>query len=431
MAKLAVILNEREAREARVLSAEFDKALSSEMLFRPIISGLPPTVVTGFRKAIESHKNELQSLLDAYEAAKAGDYSALQRRAGNDPGLSLIVGRIARGLTQKELGRKLGLKEQQIQRYEADRYTSISLGNFHRVASVLGMQWTLALSDWAGSGWNVAKQISAIEVKKIMKHARENAWFTGSDIDGPVEEESFNYLQRYVSNHIVKYGTPTLLRTGFNVEDHSDDLLLVAWRARVTRIAEEMLAKQQSEYNPLDISWLLELVRLSRHASGPARARQLLHSKGILLIVERQIPGMKVDGAAFLVNGVPVIGLTLRRDALDNFWFTLLHEVAHVILHYRAGLNIGFFDDAEAADIDEVEREANDFASNMLIPDEKWKRSPARITKSAAVIEKFAQELEIHPAIVYGRIRKERNDYTIFSSAIGSNQVRKHFTTEG
>ena len=133
-----VILNEREAREARVTAADLGKLLSSEHAFEPIIAGLPAQVVSGFRRAVKSHKDEIDALVEAYEAAKSGDFERrMKRRAGNDPGLSLVVARIARNLTQKELARKLGLKEQQIQRYEADRYSSISLANFRRTAKML------------------------------------------------------------------------------------------------------------------------------------------------------------------------------------------------------------------------------------------------------------------------------------------------------
>jgi HTH-type transcriptional regulator / antitoxin HigA len=426
MANLGMILNEREAREARSRAIELDAVLSSANIFDPIVAGLPPKIIEGFRKALKAHQGELNSLVLAYESAKDGDYSELKRRAGNDLGLSLIVGRIARGLTQKELARKLGLKEQQIQRYEADRYSTISITNFHRVASVLGVQWEVKLSDWISSGWNVAHKVTATEVKKIIKHARASGWFDDDSLIDASDEESFNYLQRYVSDQIVKYGSPSLLRTGLNVEDHSDDLLLLAWKARVTRRAENTIMSMGLEYRPLDISWLLELVKLSETDDGPARAREFLLRKGIVLVAEPQIPGMKVDGAAFLVDGTPVIGLTLRRDTIDNFWFTLMHEVGHVILHYRAGLAVGFFDDTETVSLDEIENEANDFASNILIPEEKWKRSPARIAKTAEVVEKFAKELRIHSAIVFGRLQKERGNYATFSNRIGRGLVKKY-----
>lgn len=90
------------------------------------------------------------------------------------------------------------------------------------------------------------------------------------------------------------------------MQDHSEDLLLLAWKARVTRRAEQIIAVHSVAYRPLDITWLLELARLSQHGDGPARARDLLLSKGIVLVAEAQIPGMKVDGAAFLLEGVPV-----------------------------------------------------------------------------------------------------------------------------
>src|SRR4051812_21153916 len=127
MSNLSMILNEREARDARATASELSRLLSSEQAFEPIVAGLPPQIVNGFRKAIKVEKVELEASVAAYEAAKTGNFEELKRRARNDPGLSLIVARIARDLTQKELARKLGLKEQQIQRYEADRYNSISL----------------------------------------------------------------------------------------------------------------------------------------------------------------------------------------------------------------------------------------------------------------------------------------------------------------
>jgi HTH-type transcriptional regulator/antitoxin HigA len=281
------------------------------------------------------------------------------------------------------------------------------------------------LSDWIGSGWSIASKVSAEEVKKILKHARTHRWFDQEAAALPTDE-SYNYLQRYVSDHIVRYGSPSLLRTGLNVEDLTDDLTLLAWKARVTRRAELVIAAGMIEYRPLDVSWLLDLVKLSAHDDGPDRARRFLLEKGIVLIAEAQIPGMKVDGAAFLVDKIPVVGMTLRRDAVDNFWFTLLHELAHIILHYRTGLSHGFFDDTDAVSLDELEREADEFASNMLIPEERWKRSPARIAKTAAVIERFADELGIHSAIVFGRVQKERNNYTIFSDKIGRGLVRRY-----
>jgi len=402
--------------------------LSSEQLFETIITGLPIGVVDGYRRALAAQKADLQEIIEAYEAAKDGNYSELKRRAGNDPGISLIIARISCGYSQKDLARRLGLKEQQIQRYEADRYRSISLSNFRRVAHVLGVKWEMRISEensqWFGDDWRRDLDFTVSDIKKVIKHAREYKWFE-DDFSEISEEESQNYIHKYISNHILSYGAPTLLRTGLNVVDQTEDLLLVAWKARVIRIAEKIIEDNKVEYSGLGLTWLSELVQLSVFDDGPARACKFLLSRGIVLVAEPQIPGLKLDGAAFLVGNVPVIGMTLRRDTVDNFWFTLLHEVGHIVLHFRAGLRLGFFDDTENNTVDEIEEEANSFASNMLVPEEKWRRTPARISKSPDVIAKFAGELGIHPAIVFGRIQKERKDYAFFSNKIGRGSVRK------
>lgn len=425
------ILNEREVREANATIDEMERALSSDAHFAPIVAGLPLEVVNGYRRALRAQKQELRTQVDAYIKAKSGDYSDLLKYSENDLGISLIVARIIKGYSQRQLARRLGLKEQQIQRYESERYRSISLSNFRRIAHALGVSLKVNIGETTGflggGGWELTAKYGVGDIKKVIKHARQNNWFDYDSKNGDDEIGAYS-LERYVYEYFRKFGSPALLRTGLNVEDLSNDLGLVAWRARVTKLAEAIIQSNKVTYSGLDISWLTNLVHLSRHDDGPAKARELLLRHGIVLIAEPQIPGTKLDGAAFLIDGVPVIGLTLRRDTIDGFWFTLLHEVAHVILHYRMGMSVGFFDDTEDTEregLDEVEREANEFASNMLIPSEKWKRSPARISKATAPIEKFASELKIHPAIVFGRIQKERRDYATFSDKIGRGMVRK------
>lgn len=427
MAVGSVILNEREAKEARAAIAEIDGALSSESVLASVVAGLPSEAIGGVRKSLVTEKRELLALVDAYEEAKSGKFEKLKQLAGNDPGLNLIVARITRGFTQKELAKKLGLKEQQVQRYESERYRTISLANFQRVAAVLGVRWEMAQSKPFDNGWALAGQPSPNDVRRVLKHARLHGWFDESDDRSASEEESFSYLHRYVADHVISYGAPSLFRTGMTVTDHSDNWALLAWKSRVIRVAEPIIAAGVVEYRPLDVSWLMDLVRLSARKDGPVVAQKLLLSKGIVLVAEPHISGTSLDGAAFLVGDVPVIGMTLLRDRLDNFWFTLLHEVAHVILHHRTGLKAGFFDDTESTSVDEMEEEANTLASNLLVPEVLWKRSAARIAKTPAPIERFAKELCVHPAIVFGRIRKERQAYQAFTDRIGQGLVRQQF----
>lgn len=422
MAAGSIITNDRQERDVAVTIDQITHALSSEQVLKAIVEGLPREVIDGVRRSLSFELRELADSQKAYKDAQAGDFVGLKTRAGTDVGSQLIVARVIKGWSQKELARRLFLPEQQVQRYEVERYRSISLGNLIRVARTLGVHLNADLPSSPDNPWLPTYEMSSTELHKVLKHAREHGWLDKNDQS---DDSGISQLRRTVAEHVGEYGTPSLLRTGLNVEDRSKDWVLLAWKAQVTRHAKKIIQRRRVKYRPLDVSWLKDLVRLSAKDDGPSHVPDLLAEHGIILIAEPQIAGMKVDGAAFIIDDTPVIGLTLQRDSLDNFWFTLLHEVAHVILHYRTGLASGFFDDIDNPEVDAFEDEADKFASNMLIPEELWTRSPARIAKNAEPIERLARQLEIAPAIVFGRIRMERKNYAIFSDKIGRGKVRK------
>lgn len=428
MSSNLIISNDRQARETAALIEQINQALSSEQVLKSIVEGLPREVIDGVRRSLTSERNELLETLKSYNEAKSGDFESLKTRAGGDLGDFLIAARIIKGWSQKDLAKNLGLREQAIQRYEAERYRGISLGGYLRFAKVLSVRLSADLLPAFARDILPSFESTEKEAQKVLKHARAHGWLQNNDES---DENGFNQLIRHMTDHVEIHGTPSLLRTGLNVEDHSTDWLLLCWKAQITRRAKDEIETSKVKYRPLDVSWLMDLVRLSRSDNGPRQAKELLREHGIILIIEPQIPGMKVDGAAFLIDQTPVIGMTLLRDSIDNFWFTLLHEIAHVILHYRTGLSAGFFDDTETADVDELEEEANKFAANMLIPEEVWSRSPARISKTAGPIEHFAEQLGISPAIVFGRVRLERKNYSIFSDKIGRGKIRKQFLSVG
>lgn len=424
MAGALIITNERQEREARALLAQVEEALSSDAAFQSLIAGLPVGTIDGIRRLLNTELRELRDSLAAYTAGIGGDLKLLQRAANGDPGTLLIVARVARGWTQKELSRRLFVPEQQVQRYEAERYRSISLAGLLRVCRTLGVQLSANVPDRLDEAWLPDSEMSARELTRVLRHARDNGWLQKADQS---DENGMAYLRRTVAEHVGDHGTPSLFRTGLNVRDHSEDWLLLAWKAQVTKRAKAEFATTKARYRPTTLGWLPDLVRLSAEKEGPQLAVQMLRENGIFLIIEKYVPGLNVDGAAFLVDDTPVIGMTLLRDRLDNFWFTLLHELGHVVLHYRTGLAAGFFDDIEDQDLGDLEDEANQFAGSLLIPDEIWRRTPARIANSAQPIEALARKLSISPSIIFGRIRKERSNYNLFANRVGQGEVRKFF----
>lgn len=205
-----------------------------------------------------------------------------------------------------------------------------------------------------------------------------------------------------------------------------DQRALVAWTAQVINRARRIKIKTKFRPDALSLEALKEIAKLSVHENGPVRAVRHLESLGIAVIVEPHLSKTYLDGAAFTFEDRPIIGLTLRHDRLDNFWFSLLHETAHVWRHLPAGGQ--FFDDLDVDSEDIKEIEADRIASEALIPQKAWEKSPASKIRSPGAALFLSKSLGISPAIVAGRMRKEFNAYKLLNSLIGHGQVRKWFT---
>lgn len=199
-----------------------------------------------------------------------------------------------------------------------------------------------------------------------------------------------------------------------------------AWRCRVL---DRAAALEFPEYDAsaLDADFIKDLTKLSRFPTGPLLVQQALQEIGIALIIEPHLPRTHLDGAAIWhPDGFPVIALTLRHDRLDNFWFTLFHELGHVKLHLSPSSESGFIDtDIDGVSAKEIEREADRFAQEAFIPDEEWDRLGH--LNYAEEIKAAAKKLAIHPAIIAGRLRREANDYRKHRTMIGQRRVKELF----
>lgn len=211
-----------------------------------------------------------------------------------------------------------------------------------------------------------------------------------------------------------------------------DPYALTAWCIRVLALARENPLKIKYVKGSLKLGTLQEVARLSYFENGPLLAKEYLEKQGIHLIVVPHLPKTYLDGAAMLLlDETPVIGLTLRYDRIDYFWFCLLHELSHVAKHLSASGRIIVDDldlsghDAKSEDI--VEKVADRMTRDGLIPKKVWDKKPIEGKATAAAVNRLAEKLKIHPAIIAGRIRFEQNNYKLLSKYVGSGQVRKHF----
>ena len=207
-------------------------------------------------------------------------------------------------------------------------------------------------------------------------------------------------------------------------EQNANTYDLIAWIARLMALSENISVNDYNK-NLITADYLRELARLSQFDQGPLLAKEMLAKNGIKLIFLESLPKAKIDGGCFLDrDGHPVIGMTLRYDRIDNFWHTLLHEMAHIYKHLN---NQNQFIDNLDSDSKEnpQEKEADKIARESFIPRSIWKRSDAFTLRTNTAINELAKKLSIHPAIIAGRIRFETNDYTQFNNLIGQGEVKK------
>ncbi|MDJ0819374.1 MAG: transcriptional regulator [Desulfobacterales bacterium] len=212
----------------------------------------------------------------------------------------------------------------------------------------------------------------------------------------------------------------------------TDTYALTAWCIRVLSLARNNPLKSQYEKGTIKRKTMQEIARLSYFDDGPLLAKEYLEKHGIHLIIVPHLTKTYLDGAAMLMpDGTPVIGLTLRYDRIDNFWFCLLHEIAHIAKHLTASNQIIIDDlDLRAHDAtleDRIEQEADDMTLDGLIPKKVWQKIPIKGKVTAQMVYDLAAQLKIHPAIIAGRVRYERKNYKLLSRHVGIKQVRKHF----
>lgn len=214
----------------------------------------------------------------------------------------------------------------------------------------------------------------------------------------------------------------------FRKRDNASEALISIWLSAVLRQARVMsLPYLGLGYRGIPADALREIAQMSADPRNMGRLQDfLLSTFGIALVFERAYPAMKLDGAtAKLPNGIPVIGLSLRYSRYDYFWFTLLHELSHVALHYSA-LDEPICDDLESSEeISEIEAEANRMAADSLIPRRMWNKADVHRSLAEHDLMKLASDAAIHPAVAAGMLRRKNSDYRIFSKLVNELDTKQ------
>jgi HTH-type transcriptional regulator/antitoxin HigA len=416
-----MITNEKQYKTTKALVEKLRKA--KEQLSVP--TGAPSALLEAQIAALASQLEELESDVALYEGLKAGKKTKFQADSLRELPDILIQARIARGMSQKDFADFLGMKEQQVQRYEAERYRSASLDRLIEFADALDV-------DLKGVGHLVGdgklgkidtEQASAFPIAEMYKRG----WF--EDFSGSLAEakKSADVLLSTFFKPVVSHWAPAALhRKSVRTSAKVHEAAIAAWEARILSVAEKVPTRAEFNKDLVTDRWLEALVQLSADPRGPRVAVDFLSNVGIVLVIEPHLPGTLLDGAAMrTADNITAIGMTLRHDRLDNFWFTLLHEIGHLVLHIGAGKFASIFDDTESPAETEFEKEADYFAQEALLSTKNWHASLSRFSRTEKSVLADARKFGIGPSIIAGRIRREAGDYTILKTLVGAGEPRR------
>ncbi len=222
-------------------------------------------------------------------------------------------------------------------------------------------------------------------------------------------DAALNYLSAI---NIVEEGSYAYYRISNKLDTNLKNLL--AWQSLVEEEAALVsLPKFKSE----------SIVDLIDHLNGIfcqncdtlAKVEKTLNQWGIKFVLQEKLHKTPIDGCSFWSGSNPVIAMTLRHKRLDNFAFTLFHELGHIYLHISKDRELKFLD-GEDFKKDVYENEADDFAQEALIPEKIWKEIFEKGENTTLTdIRSYGAKYGIHPSIIIGRLQYETKNYSKFN----------------
>lgn len=213
-----------------------------------------------------------------------------------------------------------------------------------------------------------------------------------------------------------------------NKVEQSDIGAISAWLRLGERQAEKMDGPKYSQTKFHEVlPQLRALTPLAPEEFAP-QMKKLFHEAGVVFVVVPSIPRACVSGVARWLNpNRPLIQVSDYGKSNDKFWFTVFHEVAHILLHSSEKKTV-FLEDPDATGPGSPEeRQADEWASNFLIPSEYQLELRKLKTKSA--VTAFAQKIKLHPGVIVGRLQHDNFIDKKWMNELKTRVEQKHFST--
>ncbi|WP_425060512.1 hypothetical protein SCACP_12370 [Sporomusa carbonis] len=213
---------------------------------------------------------------------------------------------------------------------------------------------------------------------------------------------------------------PAAFRTATAHE--ASPLALAAWLRCGERAAQAMsVSSFQKDKLKASLPALRSLT-LQPQQTIQSKLQEICSESGVAVVFVPHLPKTYVHGAAYWLSPQrAVVQMSFRRKYADVFWFSFFHEIGHILLGHSKKEVFISYDTPGTASLKE-EGEADRFAADVLIPSSAYRAFVKKGDYSVFAIRAFADEINIHPGIVVGRLQHDR--HLIYQQA---NQLREQY----
>jgi HTH-type transcriptional regulator/antitoxin HigA len=324
-------------------------------------------------------------------------------------------------MSQKDFSERMGMAEKTISQI-INGEASLSYETAIKLESVLGIPASLWNSLESGyrekllrikeeeekeKEWSIAREIP---YKEILKRG----WI--KIIDDKNKNEIIKVLKVFFSVASLEFLRNTQSKT-FNYYNELEPTInfkkgkeKISEYSMITWIRKGELEATKIEtgiFNKTDIKNIIpEMKKLSMINSKDNidKLKELCRINGIALVITPHLAKTYVDGVSkWIDKDTALIILSNRRKGIDSFWFNFFHELGHLLKHNKKKL----FINAEETLNSDIEKEANEFANNTLIPKDEYRNLKKEFLNEKKIKE-IAEKLNIHPSIIVGRLQFDK-----------------------
>ncbi len=329
------------------------------------------------------------------------------------PGQAVSPGRIlrreldARGWSQKDLSRIMGRPVQAINEI-ASGQKAITADTALQLGAAFGVSPQFWLDLEANYRLHLAKQPKPeIAIRRNLfslapiSELQHRGWISATNATEELASSLCEFLQIPSLDSTPPFPVASLRVTAGSTPQRAN---LGAWLMRAQSLARQ--ENVSGSFDPDRIEGLVSVLRgLSTGSEGVREVPRVLGEHGIRFVLIPHLPKTYLDGVQFRAAEQPVIGLTTRLDRIDNWWFVLFHELAHL----RHGDDGTMDENPSTKDPDDVERRRSEQAADWLIsPDQMKVFLDAFPAPSWPDIVEGARVMGIHSSILLGRLQYDK-----------------------